>query len=113
MVRDDMARNAASQGLSFEEYLEHAGETIENWEKQARAIAEERVKASLALQTLAIEQKIDVDDDLVAAKIAELKDVYKKSPEALKSLKNPNVKTDIKNRMILEKTLDYLVKVNK
>ena len=113
IVRDDMTRNAATQGLSFEEYLEHNGETMENWEKEARKIAEERVKASLALQTLAIEQKISVADDLVAAKIAELKDVYKKSPEALKSLKDPNVKMDIKNRMILEKTLDYLVKVNK
>ena len=36
----------------------------------------------------------------------------KKSPEALKSLKDPNVKMDIKNRMIIEKTLDFLVKEN-
>ena len=73
-------------------------------------MAETRVKASLVLQTLAVEQKITVSDELVAAKLAELKDVYKKSPEALKSLKDPNVKMDIKNRMIIEATLDYLVK---
>ena len=59
-----------------------------------------------------MEQKITVSDDVVAAKIAELKDVYKKSPEALKNLKDPNVKMDIKNRMIIEKTLDFLVKEN-
>lgn len=112
MIRDDMTRNAQSQGLSFEEFLERNNETLENWEKEARKIAEKRVKASLALQTLAVEQKITVSDDLVAAKIAELKDVYKKSPEALKSLKDPNVKMDIKNRMIIEKTLDFLVKEN-
>ena len=75
-------------------------------------MAETRVKASLVLQTLAVEQKITVSDELVAAKLAELKDVYKKSPEALKSLKDPNVKMDIKNRMIIEATLDYLVKAN-
>ena len=112
MIRDDMTRNAQSQGLSFEEFLERNNETLESWEKEARKIAEKRVKASLALQTLAVEQKITVSDDLVAAKIAELKDVYKKSPEALKSLKDPNVKMDIKNRMIIEKTLDFLVKEN-
>ena len=111
-IRDDMTRNAAAQGLSFEDFLERNHETLENWEKQAREIAEVRVKASLALQTLAVEQKITVSDELVAAKIAELKDVYKKSPDALKSLKDPNVKMDIKNRMIIEATLDYLVKVN-
>ena len=112
MIKEDMSRNAAAQGMSFDEYLKQSGETKENWEKQALEIATERVKASLVLQTLALEQKIDVADDLVAAKIAELRDVYKKSPEALKNLKNPNVKMDIKNRMIIEATLDYLVKAN-
>ena len=112
MIRDDMTRNAAAQGLSFEEFLDANHETLENWEKEARKIAETRVKASLVLQTLAVEQKIAISDELVAAKIAELKDVYKKSPDALKSLKDPNVKMDIKNRMIIEATLDYLVKAN-
>ena len=67
---------------------------------------------STVLQTLAVEEKITVSDEEVAAKIAELKDVYKKSPKALKSLKDPNVKMDIRNRLIIEKTLDYLVKAN-
>ena len=113
IIREDIERNAASQGMSFEDYIKRAGETVENWEKEAKKVAETRVKASLALQNLAIAEKITVSDDLVAAKIAELRDVYKKSPEALKSLKDPNVKMDIKNRMIIEATLDYLVKVNK
>ncbi|MBR3236236.1 trigger factor [Candidatus Saccharibacteria bacterium] len=112
-IRDDISRNAASQGMEFDEFLEKNGETKESWEKEARKIAEARVKASLVLQNLAIKEKITVSDDLVAAKIAELKDVYKKSPDALKQLKDPNVKMDIKNRMIIEATLDYLVKTNK
>ncbi|MBR2741528.1 trigger factor [Candidatus Saccharibacteria bacterium] len=112
MIRDDMTRNATQQGMSFDDFLKANNETEESWEKEARKAAEVRVKASLALQTLAVEQKIAVSDELVAAKIAELRDVYKKSPEALKSLKDPNVKMDIKNRMIIEATLDYLVKVN-
>lgn len=112
-IRDDITRNAATQGMSFEEFLKANNETTENWEKEARKIAEQRVKASLALQTLAVKEKITVSDEIVTAKIAELKEVYKKSPEALKSLKNPNVKMDIKNRLIIEATLDYLVKINK
>jgi len=112
VIRDDMTRNAASQGLSFEQFLERGGETMEGWEKEARKIAETRVKASLILQSLALEEKITVADADVDAKIAELRDVYRKSPEALKSLKDPNVKMDIKNRLTIEATLDYLVKVN-
>lgn len=112
-IRDDVTRNAESRGMSFEDFLSANGETVENWEKEARKVAEKRVKGSLALQNLAVEQKITVSDDLVAAKIAELKDVYKKSPDAMKQLKDPNVKADIKNRMIIEATLDFLVKANK
>lgn len=113
MIRDDVTRNAAAQGLEFEDFLKRAGETVENWEKEARKVAEQRVKASLALQTLAVKEKITVADELVNAKIAELREVYKKSPEALKNLKDPNVKIDIKNRLIVEETLNYLAKNNK
>lgn len=111
-IRDDITRNASAQGMEFEAFLKANGETVESWEKEARKVAEMRVKGSLALQTLAVENKITVSDEEVAAKIAELKDVYKKSPEALKSLKDPNVKMDIRNRLIIEKTLDFLVKAN-
>ena len=112
MIRDDMTRNAGSRGQSLEEFVEQNGETMESWEKEARKLAEQRVKASLVLQNLAVSQKITVSDDEVNAKIAELRDVYKKSPEALKSLKDPNVKMDIKNRLTIEKTLEFLVKEN-
>ena len=111
-IRDDVTRNASSQGLSFDELLKRSGQTAEEWKKEAKKVAEMRVKASLALQVLAQEQKITVSDDIVNAKIAELRDVYQKSPEALKNLKDPNVKMDIKNRLIIEKTLDLLVKEN-
>ena len=112
VIRDDMTRNAASQGMSFEEFLEANKETEENWEKEARKIATERVQASMVLQNVAIAEKITVSDDEVNAKIAELREVYKKSSEALKQLKNPNVKNDIRNRLIIEATLNYLVKAN-
>ncbi|MBR3322409.1 trigger factor [Candidatus Saccharibacteria bacterium] len=111
-IKDDVTRNAAARGMEFEDFLEANGTNLEEWEKEARKAAEMRVKGSLALQTLAVENKITVSDDEVAAKISELKDVYKKSSEAMKSLKDPNVKMNIRNRLVIEKTLDFLVKAN-
>lgn len=108
-IKDDITRNAASQGLSFEDFLKQTGQTEEKWEKEAKAIAEERVKASLVLQVLARDQKITVPDEEVSAKIAELRDVYKKSPEALKNLKDPRVRQDVKNRMVIERTMEFLI----
>ena len=111
-MRDDLSRNAASHNMSLKELIEGAGETVENWEKQAREVAEMRVKASLVIQTLAVEQGIKASDEEVREKLAELREVYKKSPEALKNLKDPNVRVDIKNRLTIEKALDFLVKEN-
>ena len=112
-IEDDITRNAASQGLSFDDYLKQTKQTREDWEKEAAKVAEKRVKASLALQLVAREHKIVASDEVVEAKIAELREVYKKSPEAIKNLKDPNVKMDIKNRLTIEKTLDFIVKESK
>ena len=111
-IKDDISRNAAAQGLTFDDYLKQTGQTEKDWEKEAKKIAEARVKASLCLQILARDQKITVPDEDVSAKLAELRDVYKKSDEALKNLKDPRVRQDLKNRMTIEKTLDFLVKAN-
>lgn len=111
-IRDDVVRNAASYGQSFEEFLEHAGQTVEEWEKSARELAEERVKASLVLQILAKEQAITASEEEVDAKIAELKAVYQKSKDALDSLKQPEVRQDIRNRMVIDKTLAFLAETN-
>lgn len=112
-IKDDITRNAAAQGMSFEDFLKQTGQTEADWEKEAKKVAEARVKASLVLQILARDQKITVEDDDVSAKIAELRDVYKKSEEALKNLKDPRVRQDIKNRMTIEKTLEFLINANK
>lgn len=111
-IKDDMTRNAASRGMTFEQYLERAGQTAEEWEKEARKIAEARVKSSLILQILARDEKITASDEEVDAKVNELRDVYQRSAEALKNLKKPEVRQDIRNRLIIDKTLDFLVEAN-
>lgn len=111
-IKQDIEANAKTQGLSFDDYLKQTGQTEDDWQKQIREIAETRVQASLILQMLAREEKIEVEDELVSAKLNELKEVYKKSKEALTQLKDNNVRQDIKNRMIIEKTLNHLVELN-
>ncbi len=111
-IKDDAVRNAASHGLSFEQYLNRLGKTAEEWDQDAKDLAEARVKASLVLQVLARDEKISASDEEVDAKIAELKDVYKNAPEALENLSKPEVRQDVKNRMTIDKTLEFLENIN-
>lgn len=111
-IKDDMRRNAASRGMQLEDLIEASGKKLEDWEKEARDVAEQRVKSSLILQILAREQNIVASDEEVDAKIAELRDLYQKSKEAIANLKKPEVRQDIKNRLTIDKTLDFLVASN-
>lgn len=111
-IKDDVARNAASRGMTFEQYLSRIDRTPEDWEKEARSVAEARVKSSLVLQILAREQQISASEAEVEAKIAELRDVYRRSKEAMANLKKPEVRQDIKNRLTIDKVLDFLVEQN-
>lgn len=111
-IKDDMRRNATTRGMQLEDFIKSAGKKFEDWEKEARKVAEERVKSSLVLQILAREQGIEAAEDEVNAKIAELKDLYQKSKEAMENLKKPEVRQDIKNRLVIDKTLDFLVESN-
>lgn len=112
LIKDDMRRNAMSRGLQLEEYIENAGKKFAEWEQEARAVAEQRVKSSLVLQVLAREQGISATESEIEAKIAELRDVYQKSKDAIASLKKPEVRQDIKNRLTIDKVLEFLVNTN-
>lgn len=111
-IKNDMRRNAASHGEQLEDLIKASGQKLEDWEKEAREVAEQRVKSSLVLQVLAREQNITVSDAEVDAKVAELRDLYRKSKEATASLKRPEVRRDIKNRLTIEKTIEFLVNTN-
>jgi len=111
-IKDDMRRNAQAYGMQLEEYIERSGRAYDDWEAEARKVAEERVKSSLVLQVLAKEVNVVATPEEVEAKVNELRDLYKKSKEAIENLKKPEVHQDIRNRLIIDKTLDFLVEQN-
>lgn len=111
-IRLDAENNAKSAGQSFADYLKVMNLTEKEFESQAHELGEKRVKASLVLREVSAKEGITVSDDEVAAQIAQLREVYKKSAEALKNLKENRVKLEIANRMVIDKTLNFLVEVN-
>ena len=111
-IQEDFERNLQARGSSLEQFLKDTKKTQPAWEEEAQQIAANRVKAMLVLQTLATELKIEISEKDVSQKLAELKEAYKKDENALKSLDDPRVASDIKNRLRVEKTLDALAKAN-
>ena len=74
--------------------------------------AKARVKAGLALAELSKVEKVEASFEEVDARIEQLKAQYGKSKEALEQLASDEVRRDLANQLLTEKTVDLLVELN-
>ena len=109
----DMQQNLMYSGLSLEDYLERIGKTREEWlEKDVKEAAEMRVKSGLALAELSKVEKVESSLEELDARIAQLKEQYGNSKEIAKQLSSDDVRRNLANQILTEKTIDLLVKFN-
>lgn len=112
-IEMDMQQNLIYSGLSLEDYLERMGKTREEWlEKDVKEVAEMRVKSGLALAELSKVEKVKSDTKELDARIAQLKEQYGNSKEVQKQLSSDDVRRNLANQILTEKTIDLLVKFN-
>jgi len=114
-IEQDFVSSLMYQGLSLEQYLENKGfESKEKWlETEVAAVAKKRVQAGLVLAELSKAEKIEATTDELDAHVNMYRQQYGKNPEALKQFEQPEVRQDIANRLLTEKTVDRLVELNK
>ena len=112
-IEMDMQQNLMYSGLSLEDYLERMGKTREEWlEKDVKEVAEMRVKCGLALAELSKVEKVESSIEELDARIAQLKEQYGNSKEVQKQLSSDDVRRNLANQILTEKTIDLLVKFN-
>jgi trigger factor len=109
----DMQQNLMYSGLTLEAYLERMGKTREEWlASDVQEAAEARVKAGLALAELSKVEKVEATFEEVDTRIAQLKEQYGNSKEALAQLESDDVRRDLANQLLTEKAVDRLVELN-
>ena len=112
-IEMDMQQNLMYSGLSLEDYLERMGKTHEEWlEKDVKEAAEMRVKSGLALAELSKVEKVKSDTKELDNRIVQLKEQYGNSKEVQKQLSSDDVRRNLANQILTEKTIDLLVKFN-
>ncbi len=114
-IEQDFMQNLMYQGMSIDQYLQNKGfESREKWlETEVRDAAIKRVKSGLVLAELSKVETIQASTDELDARVAMFKQQYANNPEALKQFEQPEVRRDIANRLLTEKTVDRLVELNK
>lgn len=113
-IEQDFTQNLMYQGLSLDQYIENKGfETKEKWlETEVKDAATKRVQAGLVLAELSKVEKIEATNDELEAHVDTYRQQYANNPEAMKQFEQPEVRRDIANRLLTEKTVDRLVDLN-
>ncbi len=83
MLRDYENR-LAQQGLSMETYLQYTGMTLPKMKEEFKPQAEKQVKAQLALEVIAKEEKFEISDEEIEAEYKRVSEAYQIEPEKAK-----------------------------
>jgi trigger factor len=113
-IERDFEQNLMYQGLTIDSYLSTNGfKDIEAWrEKEVRPTALKRVQAGLVLAELTNAEKISATDAEIDEHVEVHKRQYENNPEALKQFESEEVRRDIGNHFITEKTIEQLIALN-
>lgn len=109
----DFVQNLLYRGQTLDQYLADEKLTKEEWrEKELREQAIRRVQVGLALAELSKVEQVTISAEEISARVAEMLQQYGNDPKIREQLATPEVKRDIANRLITEKTVDRLVALN-
>jgi len=113
-IERDFEQNLLYQGLSIDSYLQMNGhKDVESWrEAEVRPTALKRVQAGLVLAELTNAEKVTATDAEVDEHVEVHKQQYQNNPEALKQFETPEVRRDIANHFVTEKTIQVLIELN-
>ncbi|MBC7459486.1 trigger factor [Candidatus Saccharibacteria bacterium] len=113
-IERDFEQNLMYQGLSIDMYLQqNKFKDIDAWrDSEVRPTALKRVQAGLVLAELTVVENITASDAEVDAHVEVHKEQYKTNPEALKQFETPEVRRDIANHFVTEKTIEKLISLN-
>lgn len=114
-IEQDFERNLLYQGLTLDSYLStHDFTDADDWrEKEVKPTAVRRVQAGLVLAEITAVEKVTATDDEIDEHVEVHKQQYANDPDALKQFETPEVRRDIANHFITEKTIERLLELNK
>ncbi len=113
-IEQDFAQNLMYRGVDLHTYLEANGfKDEDDWrEKEVKPTATKRTQAGLVLNELSQVEKITATDAEIDEHVEVHKRQYANNPEVLKQFETPEVRRDIANHYVTEKTIARLVELN-
>jgi len=112
-IMQDMEYRLMYQGLRLEDYAKYLNTTVEDIKKEKYSEAVKSVKIRLAMQEIIKAEKLNVEKTEVDEKIKEMAKNSKKSLKEYKETLTEERMNYIKNDILMNKLLTFLVDANK
>ncbi len=109
-LEQDFTQNLVYRGITLPEYLKQEGiKNEDSWrKKELKPQAERRVSVGMVLSQVAEEEKLNVTQDELEARIAIFKQQYQQQAE---QFDKPETRREVVSRLLTEKTVDRLFEI--
>lgn len=105
---EEFAQNIAMQGISFEQYLQFTGATVDQMKEQVKPQAQARVESSLVLEAVVKAENIEATEE-VEEEIKEMAGRYNMEADKLKGLLTDSDKENLKKDICARKAAKFVV----
>ncbi|MDD3278871.1 MAG: trigger factor [Lachnospiraceae bacterium] len=105
---DDFARRVQSQGLSFEQYMQFTGSTIESVQEQMKPQALKRIQSRLVLEKVAEVEGISATEEKLDAEIKNMAEMYKMEADKFKELIGDYEKEQMMKDLAVQEAVTFL-----
>ena len=110
---DEFAQRIQAQGLTFEQYLQFTGMTLDTALEQMKPNAVKRIQSRLVLEAVVKAENIEVSEEDVKAEIAKMAETYKMDVEKLTDMMGDEEKKQMKMDMAIEKAVELVTEAAK
>lgn len=108
-IIDEFAQRIAMQGMSFEQYMQYTGMTIDKLKEQVRPEALQRIQSSLVLEQIAKEENLAASDEELEAEIEKMASMYGMNAENLKSRMEESDRETLKRDIAVNKAVEFIM----
>lgn len=108
----DLENQAKSQGLELKAWLEMQKKSEEDLQKEVDVEADKRIGYGLVIRDIIDKQKFTATVGEIETQIEQMRTTYS-DPEVLKHLDHDHFKTDVNNRIVTQKAVDWLCELAK
>lgn len=110
---EEFAQNIAMQGISFEQYMQFTGATVEQLMEQVKPQAQARVESSLVLEAIVKAENIEASDEEFDKEIADMAERYQMEKEKVDELLSDKDKENLKADICARKAAKMVVEAAK